>query len=786
MDAIEATYAQMRSHILARHFAVGRYFPAYHFGNGHVLGEFPECALPAKGKLRIACSRDGCVPRTRARRAGAVLEPHYADAASLLALSEPQRTLERWRVWRRDRTNPLLMAGLRIAGLAIEHRLGSGDAIEAMERWLDTTETLFKFRHLTTPMAGYVVRWDAATSDHWAADVDRLGNETPVHPCEFLLDPDPRRDKDRPYLYCTPSQDSRYADALLVHKGQDRFRRWEPSIDEYTGLVVAYLSIVDALSEDLRVPGPRATRAERVIAKVKIQTGRVARYLQAHAYVMVRPCGGVTIRGAGETNPCMAYGFSKAFERILGQAFPVTASFDDAMQAAGLADCIARASAPPLMSQAIDVLRDADGVWAALLAMFGDDPLAVLRAQLPDFPFSIQRAVRVLRSGACFDILEDHRDDAGAQFALCSLLSDLSRANPVLAWRSWMAMPAMPAHDYKTVAGLLAIGTGDAALRSSYLAYYAIARLPAPGPGVPDPIALTHDARSLAGGSGREWALPTAIALHLRLAAGRPSLAAMRQELLTDLTAMATLLTDEFERQPVVSVDSDGVNYAAKEPAGACCDSSASRQLPIVFEYADKVGSWHGFMTATALAWWHARRTRATRPWRELIEPTSDSVAKWPVPVVPAVVAARARAERIILPRAVTVQTGSPARDIPVLAHVMPGKPDDGALPRAEPAASRIVPFRVGPNLLPTATVTAITADVPPPRPDPAYLETHELVATVAGLASVKAEVPAPVVSGTRVTLAITLRGVADQPLLRVAEASGDLVCSWLPRQSLR
>ncbi|MBL8699459.1 MAG: hypothetical protein JNK67_13870 [Alphaproteobacteria bacterium] len=779
MDALEATYATLRSHVLARHFAVGRYFPAYHFGNGHVLGEFAACRLPRAGTVRIGCAQDGCVPRTWRRRRNAEPEmvPHYATAAALRALREPRQSIERWRVWRRDRTNALLMSGMRIAGLAVEHRLGSGDAAAAMERWLDTTETLFKFRHSSGPMQGYVVRWDAATSDRWEAEVDRAGVEAPVLPCEFLLDPDPRRDKARPFLNCTAARDSRYAAALRVQDGQDRWRRWEPSMDEYVGLVVAYLSIFDALADDLPATGPRRSRAERIIAKVKVQTGRVARYLQAHAYVMVRPCGGVTIRGAGETNPCMAYAFSRAFERILGQAFPVTATFDDAMRIAGLSDCLSRSADLPDPAQAIASLRDGQ-IWQRLVGLFGADPLAELAAVLPDANGSFRRAARLRSRDACFDVLAADAETAGEQFALCSLLCDYARVDPAGAWTRFMAAPQKGAHDYKVVAGLIAISTGDELLRDSYMAYFRGAmRTPAVG--------LTRDPEALAGGSQREMALPTAIALHLRRS-GTPTQASLRRDLARDLGAMTALLADRFASQPLVVEDADGIGYAATEPEGQCCAAGDTAAPSILFEYADKVGSWHGYMAAVALAWWHAKLMRGASPWRDIVEPSADSVAKWPEPKLPAAVAGVAAAERIILPPSVLARAGRPARDVAVLAAAMPAKPDDDQLPSAEPQASRIVGFRQGPHLGPRRSEVTVTVDVPPPRADTAYLEHHELVATVANLDAFKADVPAPIVDGSRVTLTITLYGAADPPRFRFAHANGELVCAWLPRQSLR
>ena len=111
--------------------------------------------------------------------------------------------------------------------------------------------------------------------------------------------------------------------------------------------------------------------------------------------------------------------------------------------------------------------------------------------------------------------------------------------------------------------------------------------------------------------------------------------------------------------------------------------AQAGEARHLAFEYPDKVGSWHGFMAATALAWWHGKLTRNSAPWRELIEPAPDAIAKWPEPILPAAVAASATSERVILPPAVLAAAGSPARAVHVLAADMPPKPDDADSTRA-------------------------------------------------------------------------------------------------------
>ena len=83
MDTIERVYQNLRAQILARHFAMGRYYPAYHFTNGNSLGEWPGCALPANGVAQITCDNSCCVPR-KPENGGWV--PRYKSAEDLLQM----------------------------------------------------------------------------------------------------------------------------------------------------------------------------------------------------------------------------------------------------------------------------------------------------------------------------------------------------------------------------------------------------------------------------------------------------------------------------------------------------------------------------------------------------------------------------------------------------------------------------------------------------------------------------------------------------------------------------
>lgn len=316
-------YGELRKLLLSRHFALGRFWRTNHFDVATNLGswyrtawqqfrsESPNTAIPPQYDARYvlrepaACRRWGH-PNTYGNTPG-----FPTDAAA--------DETERWRIMSHDRSNPLLWMGIRLMGLCAEHRLGHPDAVRVIKVCLKTLDSLFKYAsNEDDPFAGYLLRWDPATCDNWDRHVDQSGQERPGACCEFLLRAG-KADYDAPgrrYHYTTPLWDSRYVDAVNATDRRGRYRRWEPSMEEYLGIVVGYWFVFRTYEQD---PSPEA---RWIIDQVKRQVRRIARYLHHVGYILVRPEGGFPINGAAETNSAVEYPLSQTFERILGSEAP--------------------------------------------------------------------------------------------------------------------------------------------------------------------------------------------------------------------------------------------------------------------------------------------------------------------------------------------------------------------------------------------------------------------------------------------------------------------------------
>jgi hypothetical protein len=146
-------------------------------------------------------------------------------------------------------------------------------------------------------------------------------------------------------------------------------RRWEPSSDEYSGLLVG-LSFVY-----------HYTRDQELRAAVKALSADIATYLRHHDYYLERPCtdGGLAWRGS--TLIANAYAFEKVFESMgLGFAqphFPTRAEFCARNQLPSVSGlqfpCDPMVKAPDELIAILDALQvpafhDIETVWNAIVS----------------------------------------------------------------------------------------------------------------------------------------------------------------------------------------------------------------------------------------------------------------------------------------------------------------------------------------------------------------------------------------------------------------------------------
>ena len=140
-EEFQATYWQVRSAILGRHFAIGGRSRANLISLDNTLRD----QLPAA--------------------AGGL----SAEAGALL---------QRWNVGYRMRENPLMWSGKLLAAIAAEHVLGSPQAERMAIAALDSIEALYRF-HRMDHFDGYIIRWDG-TSHLLIPGSRELSSSTPT------------------------------------------------------------------------------------------------------------------------------------------------------------------------------------------------------------------------------------------------------------------------------------------------------------------------------------------------------------------------------------------------------------------------------------------------------------------------------------------------------------------------------------------------------------------------------------------------------------------------------
>jgi hypothetical protein len=455
-EEFQATYWQVRSAILGRHFAIGGRSRANLISLDNTLRD----QLPAAvGGLTA--------------EAGAVLQ--------------------RWNVGYRMRENPLMWSGKLLAAIAAEHVLGSPQAERMAIAALDSIEALYRF-HRMDHFDGYIIRWDPVTSDEWyepSPDTRFSG--------AFLVDAD-----EKDYLYCVPHRDPRHVphraqatlDRLMtpaqraeyaanLDDYRDNCRPWECSMDELAGLVGAYAILFEL------VPTPA------VRSRVTSQVARLADYLAEHGYILVRPEGGLNRRGATGVLPAFEAPCHRVFARITGSSFPARTDFTGAMQQAGYwrllqlpVDRVAAGvvAAGVLTSPLLASWLAADGTVAAMVSAMLSGALGVaaavppsIQAATPMIMSALPRSIGLYAHSDVFDVSEQ------AEPALAHLLSAIPadlRFRVCTDMSTLLPASAGPnARGFLPYVGLSAVGDADTTIGQEYVR---LMRLHRNGPLIPN------------------------------------------------------------------------------------------------------------------------------------------------------------------------------------------------------------------------------------------------------------------------------------------------------------
>jgi hypothetical protein len=245
-----------------------------------------------------------------------------------------------------------------------------------------------------------------------------------------------------------------YADAHTSFS--DTFRGWELSADELSGFMAGYFMVHKLAGEGSPL---RPVVAQRL--------AHVGSYLATFGYMLGRPGGGFTARGASGISVALEYPFSRAFLAICGREFP-GADFDTACKAAGVW---------PALRSAIS----SGGVWGTVLSIavilrmpvvaLGGVGLGVLLgAKYPLTGGTLLRIRAVMQQSDCFDV---SNDEMASEFATSAALL---QAPPAYRYDRWLTVGGCVgggyAMNFPPFIGLLGLDDEDSTVRDVYVDWY--------------------------------------------------------------------------------------------------------------------------------------------------------------------------------------------------------------------------------------------------------------------------------------------------------------------------
>jgi hypothetical protein len=624
---LETLYSKLRANSLARHFAIGRYWRRNIWSEESHLGN----------KTNLLCGPTYVRPR---KADGSLL---YPNVAGLFQQNRNNRLLpERWRVAMREHANPLLQSGIHLTQLAIEAKLGNRESLKIIDLSLKTIDSLYKFKN-DPIFGGYILRYDPVTCDNW---VEYPKPNQPFFCCNFLPNLDPPTFKDNQYNYSTPDQDSMVQSA--VNRAGDaepaRYKLWEPSFDEITGLLGGYFMIWSCLKDD------PSEQAITIVNKVKTQSDRLGRYLRDTDYILVKPNKGFTYYGCTGVGSLLEIMFSRAFSRINDRPFDFYRqpnnkhTFEDALKLAGvwtdfnkmLLTLLPPGSPefplrtefplPPLPQWLVDafdsILINVFGVHFRELGDLFNGP--GFRSALPNIGINtlyVLANYQVFNLGGNAGTLATGFDDVRLEFAIGYLLKRLMEIDEHAVYKAFfkVILPGPP-EGFKPWLGLFALGDEDPFYKDCYLEWFN--SLP------------VETGTNEVYGTAKNKAFYSAVALLLD--------ASMTTEIKLDaqlLTMFNTLQGGAEESQHATGPELPGYNsdLVIKDTAG-----DIGGDEPYVAELMDSLEHYYGFNLPLSLKWlYHSDRSQgclgSILPWffRWAETPTIDSMSSWPKATLP-------------------------------------------------------------------------------------------------------------------------------------------------------
>lgn len=282
-------HGAMRAQVLARFFAIGKN------GRRNLPSTYHHLAAPV---------------------------PASSDAATRHAAD-----LARWRIVAHNSENPLLFGVNLVAMLAVEQNAGNQESRAALSDWLQTLRSLSTWANTGPEGEGRLPqRWDAGT--FLDAENERhgfLALDSGYAGSLRASDPHHHARRSAETLTALLGPRAAAADRERYEHYATRFRVWELSMDELVGLVTSYWLIAKLSTDTV------------LTAEVRRQSKRVGNYLADHGYLLVRPTGGFSWRGAAEMLPAMEHPISRALTAAAGGGidFVARASMERVLELAG-------------------------------------------------------------------------------------------------------------------------------------------------------------------------------------------------------------------------------------------------------------------------------------------------------------------------------------------------------------------------------------------------------------------------------------------------------------------
>jgi hypothetical protein len=243
----------------------------------------------------------------------------------------------------------------------------------------------------------------------------------------------------------------------------------EPSMDEICGLVASHF-IVGHLA-----PGDEAGKEARE------QATMVADYLANFGYLLVRPGGGFTARGASGALPAFEYVFNRAFLALTGKQFPARADFEQACRKAGMWKALephvkARRREAAAAIGIAAVLGLFGGPFAALAAIFGTTVGIGLLfgTSTPLAPNALATIAAIYERQQVFDV---SNKEATGEFAAAAALLELDPLRRMILWFDGSARFAsgdggQHSGNFPPFLGLMALDDPDTSTRDAYLDWF--------------------------------------------------------------------------------------------------------------------------------------------------------------------------------------------------------------------------------------------------------------------------------------------------------------------------